>query len=121
MTTHDVPRASRAFDPARFAAIVKNEASGVVAAFERLDAFMRKWQMKCSDLWRLNDLDGDGKVSCDEFLVAMATRAAGWQYLSRAARPDGPLAKSSHRRALRAWTIFLLPSLKQEINCSPSF
>ena len=31
MTTHDVPRASRAFDPARFAAIVKNEASGVVA------------------------------------------------------------------------------------------
>ena len=31
MTTRDTPRASRAFDPARFAAIVKNEASGVVA------------------------------------------------------------------------------------------
>jgi len=31
MTTRDTPRASRAFDPARFAAIVKHEASGVVA------------------------------------------------------------------------------------------
>ena len=50
------------------------EASGVVAAFERLDAFMRKWQMKCADLWRLNDLDGDGNIDARELHAILAVK-----------------------------------------------
>jgi Ca2+-binding EF-hand superfamily protein len=70
----DARRAKRAADRAFKQRMRAAEASGVVAAFERLDAFMRKWQMKCADLWRLNDLDGDGNIDARELHAILAVK-----------------------------------------------
>ena len=51
--------------------MARAEKSGAAVVLSKLEFFMRRWQMRCIDLFRLVDADGGGTVDADELAAAI--------------------------------------------------